>query len=364
MKEICFDARMCSKTGIGVYIRNILEQLKKSSFKMRVLIKKEDVEKWKFLKEFDPIIVKSDIYSVQEQLELPLKIPKCDIFWTPHYNVPLSGLRAKKRVVNIHDVCHLAFSHQFSLIQKMYSRIVMNQAVQRSDLIFTGSYFSKEEILKYTRAKKEKVQVIWNGVNKALFQKEGLNVLENIKVKYTLPDNFFLYVGRFSPYKNIGRLLKAFSKLKKEFPHQALVLVGSFPKEEKMREVFNKFPDLKESVYFLGFIPEEDLPSIYQLAIALIHPSLYEGFGLTPLEAMSCGCPVVVSHAASLPEICGTNAVYVDPYQEESVLEGMKKVLLDKALLLSLSQRGVDWARQFNWDQTGASYIRALELLC
>jgi glycosyltransferase involved in cell wall biosynthesis len=136
--------------------------------------------------------------------------------------------------------------------------------------------------------------------------------LETVKAQYRLPENFILFVGSIEPRKNLKRLLQAYTdmddKIRKEFK---LVLIGfkGWENEEIMRLIHK----LKSDIFYLGYLPEEELGKLYNLARLSIYPSLYEGFGLPPLEAMACGCPIIVSHTASLPEVCGDAAFYADP---------------------------------------------------
>ena len=120
-------------------------------------------------------------------------------------------------------------------------------------------------------------------------------------------------------------------------------------------------PGLKQRVVFLGPVDFQDLPALYQFAYAAIHPSLYEGFGLTPLEAMSTGCPAVVSNAASLPEVCGDCAIYVDPYDVQDIAAGMKKIIQDQNLHTELKKKGLVRSRAFTWAKTVEKHVEILE---
>ena len=165
MKELCIDARMIFSSGIGTYLKNLLLALKSSPFKCRLLMDPACIEKLSWLSHFEIIPLSAGIYSIQEQLKLPLLIPKCDLFWSPHYNVPVLPIRAKKRLVTIHDVYHLAYFSTLKWKEKVYAKGVISRAVKVSDQIITDSFFSEAEILKYTRAKKAKISVIPLGVD-------------------------------------------------------------------------------------------------------------------------------------------------------------------------------------------------------
>jgi glycosyltransferase involved in cell wall biosynthesis len=361
MSEICIDVRMAFNSGIGTYVRNIIQRLKKSPVKLRLLANEEIVIKWPQIQDCDLILSKIPLYSIEEQLKLPFLIPSCDIFWTPHYNTPLLPIRAKKRLVTIHDVYHLAYGKTLSVPKRLYAKTVINSAARLSDIVLTDSVFSKDEIVKYTAVSKDKIVAVPLGVDRAHFK--GRIDISLIKEKYKLPNHFFLFVSTLAPHKNIERLLLAWNQLPKDFAEWKLVLIGKKVKNNSWQKVIDQNPTLKERLVFLGQVDDRDLPAIYQLAYATVHPSLYEGFGLTPLESMSCGSPVVVSRIASLPEVCGDCAVYVDPYSVEDIMNGMRKLILDKNLHAELKENGLRRSEEFNWDKTADRHREIIESL-
>ncbi len=307
---ICIDTRMAFHTGIGTYIRNIIPKL---PFK-KVLIA---AEKWTD----DPCILTSaPIYSMEEQLKLPFLIPECDLFWSPHYNIPLAPIRAKKRLTTIHDTCHL--THPQNWHKKLYAKTMLCKAARLSDHILTNSEFSKSEIIRHTQAPEEKITVAHLGVDSSRFFPTDEE-----------KEKFFLYVGSRAPHKNIDRLLEAWEKISPEW-------------------------ELKMSPF-----SDEELPSLYQKAYALIHPSFYEGFGLTPLEAMSSGCPTVVSNRASLPEVCGPASLYFDPYSVDEIASAIRQLIENQTLHIELKEKGLERSRRFSWDKTVQKHIEILENL-
>jgi glycosyltransferase involved in cell wall biosynthesis len=169
VKELCIDARMLLSSGIGTYLKNLIKQFIDGPFKLRLIGDPAVFETLGWRSGFDLIPCKSSIYSLTEQLKLPLVIPKCDIFWSPHYNVPLLPIKAKVRVVTIHDVFHLATFSSLKIQEKIYAKYVLQKAVNSSSHIFTGSSFSAEEICKYTNADRKKISVIYHGVDPELF---------------------------------------------------------------------------------------------------------------------------------------------------------------------------------------------------
>ena len=156
MNSLAIDVRMWNSSGIGTYIKNIVPFLV-DNFNVFLLGNNNEIKNYGFYDKVKVVECNSSIYSIKEQFELFNKIPKCDIFWSPHYNVPLLPIKGKKRVVTIHDVYHLAFYNSLSLKQKLYANTLINHAMKNSDMIFTVSEFSKQEIIRYTKAEYKKI---------------------------------------------------------------------------------------------------------------------------------------------------------------------------------------------------------------
>ncbi len=337
--KVCVDARMLFSSGIGTYLQKLIPRMERS-LQMTLLIKKSE-EKWAkehFSSELR--IVDIPIYTIKEQVLYPFMIPSCNLFWSPHYNIPLFPILAKKRVVTIHDVCHLAMPHFFPKWKRVAAAFLLKEAVRRSDLVLTVSEFSKKEIAAYLPIAESKIQVLANGVEKRSIQ--GVHSLQELGIHRP----FILYVGNNKPHKNLDRLLKAFFLLP---PYYDLVLVSS--EKDLPREAPH------DRIKRFHQVSEDRLCFLYEKAKLLIQPSLYEGFGLTPLEAMSVGCPVVASRIASLSEVCGEAAYYVDPYDEKDLYRGMKKVLENQELQELLIKAGHEQEKLFSWDRAAEKLI-------
>lgn len=363
MKQLCIDIRMAFRAGIGTYIRHIVPSLA-NFFQLRLITDEESVQKWPFLSQCDLILTRIPIYSIEEQIKFPFLVPDCDIFWTPHYNIPYARIKAKKRVTTIHDVYHLAFGSTLSYPQRLYAKVMINRAMNISDRILTISQFSKDEIVKYTDTPQEKISIIPLGVDRSHFSEDSSqDAAQYVKEKYHLPPNYFLFVSTLAPHKNVGRLISAWSILVKKFPEWKLVLAGKQGKECPWQREIDDNPSLQKTVLFLGHVDDRDLSELYRQAYAAIHPSLYEGFGLSPLEAMSCGCPVIVSKAASLPEVCGDSSLYVDPYDIQDIASAMEKMIQDPILHQALKVKGLHRCRSFTWDKTIQKHAELMEAL-
>lgn len=327
--KICIDARMLFSSGIGTYLQNVIPIIA-PFFDITLLTTKKDVT-WN--KNISAIGVDIPIYSYKEQLLLPFIIPPCDLFWSPHYNIPLLPIRAKKRAVTIHDVCHLAHPNFFPKIKRYIGYKVLQRAAYKSDLIMTVSEYSKKEICSYLGTKESSIEVIWNGVNK--------NIPSICPKQFHLTDHpFVLFVGNMKPHKNTERLIKAFLELPSKY-HLVMVI----PKKEILPP--------NPRIHCLHELSKEELSFLYENASLLVQPSFYEGFGLVPLEAMQKGCPVIVSNQASFPEICADAAFYIDPHNTKSIYTGMKKVLEDPFLRRDLIEKGYKRTEAFSWETSG-----------
>lgn len=265
---------------------------------------------------------------------MPFIVPECDIFWSPHYNLPLAPLRARKKIVTIHDIYHV--EGYVSLLKRFYAQQMVKRVVRGADHLITVSRFSQEQILKFTKAPEEKISMIYLGASRG----------HAVDLNYLLPKRYFLYVGNLAPHKNVKRLLLAFDLVRRKIPDLKLVVVTRNP------------APFHEGLVVLNHVLDAELPTLYARACALIHPSLYEGFGLTPLEAMSAGCPVIVSQVASLPEVCEDSALYINPYHVSEIAAAMEKIVQDESFRDGLIKKGLTRSSHFSWEKTAEAHIR------
>jgi len=352
--DIIIDSRMINYSGIGKYLEMLLPFLTKE-YNVTLIGNPKQLQRYqdcKVIPFFTPI------YSINEQLDFRRIIPPCDVFWSPHYNVPLLGIKARKRITTIHDVFHLAFFKQLNLKQKIYAKLVINRAVNASNAIVTVSNFSKSEIVKFTGVMANKVNVIYNGVKQAA----NITALEAVVSKYNLPSKYLLYVGNVKPHKNLKGLINAYLLLPVHIQQQYKIVIagkidGFITGDENLIDMINNHHLLKQNVVLTGFVADEDMDTIYANASLFIFPSLYEGFGLPPLEAMLNGCPALVSNQNSLPEVCGDAAIYVDPLNPMDIATQIEKTLSDKELHHALVTKGKERIKIFNWADSAAKHI-------
>ncbi len=336
-KSICVDARMINHSGIGVYIQEILKCLT-IDFNLILLVAHEQISNIEILKLNARIItVKSKIYTIKEQIEIPLKIPKCDIFWCPHYNAPIFPTRAKKKISTIHDIYHLRHSQNINLIQKFYSKIIFFFTIKNSQVIITVSEFSKNEILLFYPKIQNKIKVIHNGIE---------HLKTKIVIESKIDYEYLLYVGNVKPHKNLKTLIEAFNLIKIKHSQLKLVIIG---KKDGFINGEKYIQNSQEDIIFTGHIDNVKLVEYYKNAKIFIFPSIYEGFGFPPLEAMIFSCPTICSNAASIPEICEDATLYFNPYNCLELISQIETLLTNPKKTIELKQKGLIQANKFSW---------------
>jgi glycosyltransferase involved in cell wall biosynthesis len=232
-----------------------------------------------------------------------------------------------------------------------YARSSISLAARCATRIMTVSESSKRDILRFVDVDPDKISVIYNAYDERFAVEPQEEDVVRVRERYQLHDEFVLYAGNVKPHKNLERLIEAFQLVRKcGLDHLKLVLIGDeISKYAALRRAVHQH-QLHKYVRFLGYLPEETLAVMYRLAGVFVFPSLYEGFGLPPLEAMASGTPVVTSNVSSLPEVAGDAAILVDPYDPHAIADGIYQVLSDEALRRDLRGKGLLRARQFSWE--------------
>lgn len=362
--KIVIDARMINASGIGRYLQTILPGIMLHFRNVTLLGEYEQINKV-FDKPLNTTIIPftNPIYSLSEQIKYTRTIPTCDLFFSPHYNIPILPIKAKYRITTIHDVFHLAFYDELSLPQKVYSKLVINTALKKSDKIITVSNFSKKEILRYTNKKYEnKISVIYNGVN---FTEDKI---ENHRINDNIDTPYFLFVGNVKPHKNLKRTLDAYKLFLSKHSNLSnipkFIIVGKkegFITGDNIADLVEKDSILKRFVQFTGWIDDNRLKELYANALALVFPSYYEGFGFPPLEAMAMNCAVIASDCACIPEICKDAALYFNPFDVISITEKMEKIFISEKIRKDLIIKGKKRMSEFSSKKTIHKHIELFE---
>jgi glycosyltransferase involved in cell wall biosynthesis len=304
-----------------------------------------------------------------EQLGLPIagRRARLDLIHSPYFAGPVAS--SSKLVITIHDLIPMVLpQYAGSRMVRWYTRLV-RLAARRADAIIADSECSKRDIVRLLRIAPEKVQVIYLAASEECRPLGDPAELEAIRRKYDLPERFFLYVGGLDARKNVPRLIQAFGRARKRLEAPCPLAIAGRPESENSE----MFPDLlavaRENavdgdIIFLGRVPEEDKTPLYGAALAFLFPSLYEGFGLTPLEALACGAPVVSSNASSLSEVVGDAAILVDPLDVDGLAGAIVALATNQELRASLREKGLAQAARFSWrraaEQTLAVYRSTL----
>ncbi len=356
--RIAIDARKLRDFGIGTYIRNILMELSRldRTTEYVVLCRPDDLDTGDVLgTNFRMVPEAAPTYSVSEQFKIPLALERerVRMVHEPHYVLP--PLVRCRSVVTIHDCIHLMFPQYLpGRLAYVYAKGSMWSAARKANRILTVSEASKRDILRFFGVPPEKVAVIYNAIDERFLAPPNTAHMDLVRQRYQLDHPFVLYVGNIKPHKNIPRLIDAFGRVRARgcADDLKLVIVGDdISKYPALRQTVHKHK-LDKHVRFFGFQPAETLAAFYRLARVFVFPSLYEGFGLPPLEAMACGTPVVTSNVSSLPEVAGGGALLVDPYDAESITTGICQALTDEPRRADLIARGRDRARSFSWAQS------------
>lgn len=281
-----------------------------------------------------------------------------DIYLT-QYIVPFFVPRKIKIATIIHDVSFRVFPDFIRLVDRLLLSIFIPLSLRRADKIIGVSRFTKEEIEKYYKVPKKKLEWVHNAVSEDIIRKEFSQEEANrIKEKYGLPENFILYLGTMQPRKNIPLLIQAFSDISNLFPEVKLVLAGGrgYNFDHQIDETVRNL-DLEEKVIFTGFVPEEDKAVLFHLAKIFCFPSLYEGFGIPILEAFALKTPVIASRIPPHMEIAGNSARLFNPRDQKSLAENIRQLLEDPEEVRELRERGNKQLESFSWEATARKFL-------
>lgn len=278
---------------------------------------------------------------------------KSDVTHFFNYIVPpfVSG----KKVVTVHDMVYKAFPDTVRGRTKFMLNMGLKRSMRRADIIVTDSEFSKEEILKYFPQHKRKIRVVPCGVDLERFKPcTDPERISKVKSSLGIEGDYFLYVGTIEPRKNLRRLIAAYAAFVKKVGENPPKLVLAGGKGWLDGEIYASVRKLglEGKVLFTEYVPVGDMTPLMCGALAFVFPSLYEGFGMPPLEAMACGAPVLTTNAASLPEVVGDCAVICDAYSVKSIAQGLYRLYSDKDLRAQLSRKGIERAKGFTWERS------------
>ncbi len=343
------------KAGIGNYGLNLIEHL----------INNSDINFEAFLQDCVKLNYQNIYYRrsykgsrdriIDEQFFLPAKLKKYDLVHFIDYSSPVIRLKTPF-IITIHDLSFYKFPGAFSKSSRMFKQFLVPISIRRANRIIADSQNTKNDIINLFPEAENKIRVIYPG--RPDFKRiHNTDLINSVKKKYGICGEYILGVCTIEPRKNLERLVQAFEMISQKFSDTSLVLTGK--KGWLYDDFFNRIKgsSIKNRIVITGYVEQQDLPYIYSGAKVFVYPSLYEGFGLPPLEGMCCGVPVIVSNTSSLPEVVGDAGVYCDPYSIESIADAITRVLSDEALKNHLSFEGIKRSHIFNWEDAASGVI-------
>ena len=346
-KMLCIDLRWIDSSGVGVYIQGIMPGLAERLNDTDIIGigDRDRLEQfpWSAASNFRIVHSLAPRYSMREQVELPRLIPsECNLFFSPYYTIPL--FYRGPLAVTVHDMSHLVVEEIVSNPRKrIYAQIMYRALTRKASLIFTVSHFTKTELMRLAGVPAQKIFPILLGISQDWYEAQRQPPVRQRP--------YFVVVGNIKPYKNLPRLLEAFLAIRDQVPYD-LVIVGQGEGliTGESEAFFQRARSAGDRVVFTGKVSYNKLLSLVGHAGALVMPSLYEGFGLPPAEAMAAGVPVAVARAGSLPEVCGEGALYFDPLDPASIATALESIATDADLRARLREAGRKQSLAYRWD--------------
>lgn len=374
--RIGLDIRAISDFGVGTYIRNIVRALGRVDHVNEFLLigdAERSFDMTKLPANFRAVSLPDPVSTTRGYFALRrcIRDEHCDLlhlptlFWLPPYLPPCPYL------VTVHDVLDYMYrATNGAGVRGTLNFYSTRYILQHAARIVAVSNFTKNDVARLFNIPFSRVEVLYNAIDERFLLGHATDQeREFIRERYQVNYPFILYAGRISPHKNLVRIIEAFSALKTELareeqlPDLKLIIIG---------DEVSRHPDLRRTVIrggvqndvrFLGFVPIDVLRIFYDTAKLFVFPSLYEGFGLPPLEAMAHGTPVVTSNASSLPEVVGNAAVMVNPENVFDIMRAMQRALTDQALRDKLKARGYEQVRRFSWDDSACRLVKVYEAI-
>jgi glycosyltransferase involved in cell wall biosynthesis len=270
-----------------------------------------------------------------------------------HLMTPIPIQSGVPLVVTVHDLTPVLMPQVYSWHSRLLFRITLRQLVRQGTNFIPISRCTGDDLHRLFNVPPERIHPVYLGINDTFYQGHNAQRIADVRKKYSLPSQYFLFTGAMNRRKNLDTLLHAFRLFHNQIQSDIkLVITGRMDWGGRELEKGILRENISESVVLIGYISESDLPIILGQAMALIYPSLYEGFGFPPLEAMACGAPVIASRAGAIPEITGGNALLIDPLDIIGFRDAMQEIIEDKKLRLTLSEQGRKWVSHFSWERT------------
>jgi glycosyltransferase involved in cell wall biosynthesis len=364
--RIAIDARGINwyrGTGIGTYTDNVLKNLLKMDSENYYHIYWSGNSYEEFQQANTQVVMasrKHQRFFEQNYFPENSRKSKIDVFHVPQNGIGLYEKVECKKIATIHDLIPYIMPETVGRGYLLKFLREVPKVIDICDSLITVSEWSKQDILKFFPVEKDKIFVTPLAADDKYKPIDKEKCRDFLSKAYNINNPFILYIGGFSPRKNVKALITAFSKIYKQLnADYNLVIVGATKDQGQYLSEFSNNLELASKIIFTGFAPEEHLPILYNGCEAFVYPSLYEGFGLPPLEAMNCGTPVITSNLTSIPEVVGDAGILIDPYDEEQLKDSMIRLLNDDKLKAEYSIKGLARAKNFSWEKTAEKTLEA-----
>lgn len=351
-KTIAIDIRHTygNKTGKGWYTYHLVKALFEIDKKNQYLLyTKEENPPFELPKNAKLVVIKSPSLVWHLSVLRSIKKLKPDIFWAPtSYIVPANIPDHTRSIITIHDLVALLFPGNHNKKAIYIEKATLEKAAQKADHIFAVSQHTAKDVVKKFNIPAKKISITPCAADirfEVIPDEDAKNTLKNLKV----PNKFILGVGTLEPRKNLISLIRAFNKISTTNKSVHLVIAGG--EGWKFKEIYEEAGD-NPKIHFLGYVSQNELLALYNRAMMFVFPSLYEGFGIPPLEAMQCGCPVISSNTSSLPEVVGKAALLVDPKSVDDIAEKIESLIKNPELRCELGRSSIYQAKKFSWSAT------------
>lgn len=368
--RVAIDARVVSsgRSGIGEYTYQLLRHFPVIDKELEyfLFLKSFSIEEKRIKELFSGFNIEKVsshdggkfLNFIKTHGELPVRLLflKPDIFHSPGPIAPL--IKTCRTVLTIHDLSFLKVHGIFDKFQNTYYKTFVPYIARKVDKIITVSNNAARDIVELLHIPEEKVRVIYNGVDERFSSERSSEKEHVLKKRFGLND-YILFLGVLEPRKNVSCLIRAYSALSSDLSHYKLVIAGGHGWLYEDIYSLVKERSLQNRVIFTGRVSDEDLPDLYRGASLFVYPSLMEGFGIPPLEAMACGIPVIASNTSSFPEVLSDAALLINPLNEEEITSAMTDILTDKNLCKTMIDKGLKRASLFSWKESAR---RTLEL--
>ena len=355
-------------TGIGRSLSNFIQYVSEKESEHNLVLFSEKKLEINFNPKIKNVYLRGSSTFIWDQWKLPKSFKQfnIDLFYSPYYKIPLiSTIPSVSQILDLMFIIHPDYKNNLTVNQRLYYTLFGKTFAMKSLSIITDSKHAKNDIVKVWNVNPEKIVVIPLGLADLYRPVNNKNLLNHVRKRLKLPEKYILYLGNFKPHKNVPALILAFKKTQNKFPDYKLVLAGTIDKHgAKIKDLVARI-GLAEKVVFTGTIRENDHPeAIFSMADLFVFPTLYEGFGLPPLEAMACGTPVIASKLTAVPEVIGDAGVLVNPLDIDELANAINNLLSNPEKRAEYSFKGLKRSYLFREESTsGQIYHHLINLL-